>query len=68
MLPAVDRTELTTVTGQVIEIQGIAEDVQTQLSAAAAGGGFELAWFTEVGTDKPVGVNPAHVVTIAPRR
>jgi hypothetical protein len=57
-------TNLLLITGELIEVDGPAEDVGQLLQNAARSTQGTLAWLEEVGSGQTLGVNPAHVVTI----
>ena len=61
---AVGYAEVRLLNGDVLTVQGALEEVEGKLSDAARSGQSRLAWFTERGTDLPVGINPAHVATL----
>ena len=61
---AVGYAEVRLLNGDVLTVQGALEEVEGKLSDAARSGQTRLAWFTEHGTDLPVGINPAHVATL----
>jgi hypothetical protein len=50
--------------GATFIVEGSVEEVEKSLSDAARSGQSRLAWFKELGTDAPLGVNPAHVATL----
>ena len=56
--------ELRLLNGDVIMVEGTVDDVEGKLSDASRSGQARLAWFTEYGTNDPVGVNPAHVASL----
>jgi hypothetical protein len=56
--------EVRLLNGDVFTVEGALEEVEGKLSDAARSGQSRLAWFTERGTDAPVGVNPAHVASL----
>ena len=58
------RTDLNMANGDRLTVEGTLEEVEKTLSDAARSGQARLAWFTDPDTDKPVGVNPAHVSTV----
>jgi hypothetical protein len=60
----VAHAEIKLVDGDLLTVQGTLEEVERKLSDAARSGQSRLAWFTEQGTEAPVGVNPAHVATL----
>jgi hypothetical protein len=57
-------TNLLLITGEQIEVVGLAEDVGQLLQNAARSTQGTLAWLEEAGSGEALGVNPAHVVTI----
>ena len=61
---AVGYAEVRLLNGEVLTVQGTLDEVEGKLSDAARSGQSRLAWFTEHGTDVPVGINPAHVATL----
>ena len=63
-LLAVGYAEVRLLNGDVFTVEGALDEVESKLSDAARSGQPRLAWFTEYGTDGPLGVNPAHVVTL----
>ena len=56
--------EVRLLNGDVFTVEGALDEVESKLSDAARSGHSRIAWFTEYGTDGPVGVNPAHVTTL----
>jgi hypothetical protein len=60
----VDFAQIKLVDGGVVTVEGALDAVEKKLSDAARSGQSRLAWFTEYGTDRSVGVNPAHVATL----
>jgi hypothetical protein len=56
--------EVRLLNGDVLVVEGALDAVEAKLSDAARSGQSRLAWFTEYGTDDPVGVNPAHVAML----
>jgi hypothetical protein len=60
----VGSAEIRLLNGDVFTVDGAVEEVEKRLSDAARSGQSRLAWFTEVGTDASVGVNPDHVATL----
>lgn len=62
--PAVANAEVKLLNGDVVVVEGTLDEVEAKLSDAARSGQSRLAWFTEYGTDRSVGVNPAHVATL----
>ena len=57
-------TSVLLVTGELLEIEGEVSDIDRLLQDAARSSNGTLAWMTDMGTSEPVGVNPAHVVTV----
>jgi hypothetical protein len=60
----VPTTKLLLTTGERVEVEGSIKLVATGLEDAARSTSGTLAWLSEAGTGEPVGVNPAHVVTL----
>ena len=56
--------EIRLLNGDAFTVNGSLQEVEKRLSDAARTGQSRLAWFTELGTDAPVGVNPDHVATL----
>jgi hypothetical protein len=56
--------EIRLLNGDVFAVDGTVEEVEKKLSDAARSGQSRLAWFTELGTDASLGVNPDHVATL----
>jgi hypothetical protein len=63
---ALRTTKLLLITGEQVEVEGLIEEVGRRLQDAARSSSGTLAWLRDTGTDEPVGVNPAHVVTLRP--
>ena len=61
---AVHTIEVTLVTGESYMVNGERDQVETAILAAARGSIMQFAWFEESETSRPVGVNPAHVVSL----
>ena len=57
-------TELTLSGGERLRVEGEARQVEATILSAARGSIMELAWLTEAGTGRRVGLNPEHVVTL----
>jgi hypothetical protein len=57
-------TNLLLITGEQIEVEGLAEDVGQQLQNAARSTQGTLAWLEEANSGESLAVNPAHVVTL----
>lgn len=62
----VSTTELTLVTGERYVVDGDREQVEKAILAAARGSLMQFAWFAEAGDARPLGVVPAHVVSLRP--
>ena len=61
-----DCTELSLVNGDVYTVEGRFKEIEKALSDAARSGQSRLAWFTEHGAGRRLGVNPAHVAALRP--
>lgn len=59
-------TEITIAGSESVIVGGSVEDVEKALSDAARSGQSRLAWFEELETGQPVGLNPAHVISLRP--
>ena len=59
-------TKLSLTTGHGLEVVGSLHDVEKLLQDAARSSPGTLAWLTDARSGGPVGVNPAHVVTLTP--
>jgi hypothetical protein len=59
-----DYAEIRLVNGDVFVVEGSLDEVEKSLSDASRSAQSRLAWFTEHGPDRPVGVNPAHIATL----
>ncbi len=57
-------TEISLVGGERHRVDGEAKDVEQAILSAARGSIMQFAWFTDVQTAEPVGVNPEHVMTL----
>jgi hypothetical protein len=57
-------TAVTVVTGRRFEIQGAPETVEAAIVGASRGSIMQLAWLTESGSGRSVGINPMHVVAL----
>ena len=60
----VSTTELTLVTGERYVVSGDREQVEKAILAAARGSLMQFAWLEEADGARPVGVVPAHVVSL----
>lgn len=58
------RTLVTVATGERYEVDGSAERVEEAIVGASRGSIMQLAWLTEAGTGRSIGINPLHVVTL----
>ena len=63
-LPPVPATELTMVNGERFAIGGEPVEVEKAIIAAARGSIMQLAWVEEADSGRPLGLNPAHVVSL----
>lgn len=52
------------VNGVRLAIDGAPDDVEKMIIAAARGSIMQLAWLEEAESRRPLGVNPAHVVSL----
>ena len=52
------------VNGERFAVGGEPIDVEKAIIAAARGSIMQLAWLEEAGSGGPLGVNPAHVVSL----
>ena len=59
-------TEITIAGSKPLIVGGPVEDVEKALSDAARSGQSRLAWFEELETRRPIGLNPAHVISLRP--
>jgi hypothetical protein len=59
-------TKLLLINGDLLEVDGLIEDVSKQLQNAARSSPGTLALLTDATNDESVGVNPTHVVTVRP--
>lgn len=59
-------SEITTLNGDVIGVEGSLGEVEKELSDAARSGSSRFAWFSDRGTGERIGVNPDHVVSLRP--
>jgi hypothetical protein len=57
-------TEIQLQSGERLQVEGDAQDVEATILAAARGSIMQLAWFTEVQSGDAVAVNPDHVVLL----
>jgi hypothetical protein len=55
---------MTMVNGERFSIEGEPVDVEKLIIGAARGSIMQLAWLEEAGSGRPLGVNPAHVVSL----
>ena len=58
------RVEIRLVGGDVFSVEGTLEEAEKKLSDAARSGQSRLAWFSEHGTGRDTGVNPANVAVL----
>jgi hypothetical protein len=59
-------TTVVVVTGERYEIDGSPAAVEEAIVAASRGSIMQLAWVTETGSGRSIGLNPLHVVAIEP--
>jgi hypothetical protein len=59
-------TTVVVVTGERYEVEGSPHDVEAAIVAASRGSILQLAWVTETGSGRSIGVNPLHVVALEP--
>ncbi len=57
-------TELTLLGGERYRVDGDVKVVEQLILDAARGSIMQLAWLTDAQTATPLGVNPAHVMTL----
>ncbi len=57
-------TEIVLAGGERVRVEGDAKRAETAIVSAARGSILELAWLTEAGTRRRVGLNPDHVLMI----
>ena len=57
-------SEIRLADGETFAVKGAIEEVEKKLSDAGRSGQARLAWFSALGDDAPVGVNPAHVAML----
>ena len=50
--------------GDRVIVKGTIEQVEKLLSDAARSGQSRLAWLTELDADRPIAVNPTHVISL----
>jgi hypothetical protein len=59
-------TTVVLVTGVRYEIDGAPAKVESIIVAASRGSILQLAWMTETGSGRTIGINPQHVVALEP--
>ena len=57
-------TEVVLAGGERVRVAGEIEQAENAIVSAARGSILELAWLTEAGTGRRVGINPDHVLMI----
>ena len=57
-------TEIIMAGGESVRVAGEVNQAETAIVSAARGSILELAWLTEAGTGRRVGINPDHVLMI----
>ena len=62
----VPSAKLLLVTGELIEVDGLIEEIEKSLQNAARSTPGTLAWLKDSNSDESVGVNPAHVAMLRP--
>jgi len=55
---------VTVVTGERYEIEGSPQSVEDAIVGASRGSIMQLAWLSEAGTGRTIGLNPMHVVAL----
>jgi hypothetical protein len=60
----VANVEIRVLGGDTYRVEGTVEESEKKLSDAARSGQSRLAWFKELASGEPVGINPAHVVSL----
>jgi uncharacterized protein YlzI (FlbEa/FlbD family) len=60
----VPATEITLVNGDRHQVGGDPPDVEKAIIAAARGSIMQIAWLEEAESGRPLGVNPAHIVSL----
>ena len=56
--------EIRVVGGDRFRLEGTVDEAEKMLSDAARSGQSRLAWFNDLDSGEPVGINPAHVVAL----
>jgi hypothetical protein len=59
-------TTVVMITGERYEIDGAPGAVEEAIVAASRGSIMQLAWVTETGSGRTIGINPQHVVAVEP--
>jgi hypothetical protein len=59
-----DSAEIRLVNGDVFTVDGDLDEIEKALSDAARSGQSRLAWFSEHGTGKRLGINPEQVAAL----
>jgi len=57
-------TELILTTGEHVEVEGSAKEVEAKIVEASRSGSLEFAWLTETGTGQSVGVSAGSVAAL----
>jgi len=60
----VANAEIHVVNGDTFRLEVSVDEAEKRLSDAARSGQSRLAWFDDLASGEPVGVNPAHVVSL----
>lgn len=63
-MPRMDCAEVRLANGDTFTVDGTVEEIEKALSDAARSGQSRLAWFTEHGVERALGLNPSHVVSL----
>jgi hypothetical protein len=59
-------TVVVVVTGERYEVDGSPQEVEATIVAASRGSILQLAWLSEAGSGRSIGINPLHVVALEP--
>jgi hypothetical protein len=57
-------TEITLLSGERHRVDGEAAQIERMILDAARGSILQFAWMTDSETAEPLGINPAHVMTL----
>jgi uncharacterized protein YlzI (FlbEa/FlbD family) len=64
MVEPVPACEVILITGDRYEVEGTPDEVEKKILGAARGSIMELAWLTETESQRPIGLNPVHIVAV----